>query len=105
MIHPVHALAATLAVCLGGGVACAQSAPEPAGATTIASGAAPESIQMVTDNAVNGPSRSMAGAGAQVPPNTVTVMSSPPIPDTLANRAKYGQPLSNGGRRTPAAGN
>jgi hypothetical protein len=27
------------------------------------------------------------------------------VPDTKENRAKYGQPLSNAGRRTRAAGN
>ena len=35
-------------------------------------------------------------------PNTV---SNAPIPDTAENRAKYGGPQSNGGRKTPPRGN
>lgn len=35
-------------------------------------------------------------------PNVVT---NGPVPDTRENRAKYGQPMSNGGRRTRPAGN
>lgn len=35
-------------------------------------------------------------------PNTV---SNAPIPDTAENRAKYGGPTSNGGRKTPPRGN
>ena len=33
------------------------------------------------------------------------LIASAPVPDTAANRARYGAPLSNGGRRTTAAGN
>jgi hypothetical protein len=33
------------------------------------------------------------------------VISNGPVPDTRANRAKYGQPLSNAGRATKPAGN
>jgi hypothetical protein len=32
-------------------------------------------------------------------------ISNPPVPDTLANRAKYGLPLSNAGRHTRPARN
>lgn len=35
-------------------------------------------------------------------PNVVT---NGPIPDTAENRARYGAPISNGGRRTTPAGN
>lgn len=34
-----------------------------------------------------------------------TVVSNGPVPDTKANRARYGQPLSATGRRTEPAGN
>jgi hypothetical protein len=34
-----------------------------------------------------------------------SVTSNGPIPDTKANRAKYGKPLSAAGRATKAAGN
>ncbi|HTX50172.1 MAG TPA: hypothetical protein VME40_12385 [Caulobacteraceae bacterium] len=32
------------------------------------------------------------------------LVASPPVPDTPANRAKYGQPLSRAGRRTAPIG-
>lgn len=102
MTNPIHALAATLAVCLGGGAACGQPISGPATATTVSN----ESMQVLTDSAVNGPSRSTAptGGGSPVGPTTVHV-SSLPVPDTAANRAKYGQPLSKSGRHTQADGN
>ena len=34
-----------------------------------------------------------------------TVVTNGPVPDTAANRAKYGAPMSDGGRRTTPAGN
>lgn len=34
-----------------------------------------------------------------------TVTSNAPVADTAENRAKYGAPISNGGRRTKPAGN
>ena len=37
--------------------------------------------------------------------DTHEVIASQPVPDTAANRARYGQPLSNGGRQTAARGN
>jgi hypothetical protein len=40
-----------------------------------------------------------------VSPTTTEVIASAPVPDTAANRAAYGQPLSNSGRRTAPAGN
>jgi hypothetical protein len=38
-------------------------------------------------------------------PNDPSVVSNGPVPDTKANRAKYGQPLSAAGRSTKPAGN
>jgi hypothetical protein len=35
----------------------------------------------------------------------VEVIASAPVPDTPANRARYGGPMSNGGQRTAAVGN
>jgi hypothetical protein len=34
-----------------------------------------------------------------------TVVTNGPIPDTQANRARYGQPMSHAGRATQPAGN
>ena len=36
---------------------------------------------------------------------TTTVVANAPIPDTPENRAKYGAPMSNAGKRTAARGN
>lgn len=36
---------------------------------------------------------------------TTELVTNGPVPDTAENRAKYGQPLSNAGKRTAAAGN
>jgi hypothetical protein len=44
----------------------------------------------------------MAGALVASDP---TVVSNGPVPDTKANRAKYGQPMSDTGRATKPAGN
>jgi hypothetical protein len=41
---------------------------------------------------------------SSVTSDTNEIVASAPVPDTQANRARY-QPLSNGGRRTAAAGN
>ena len=49
-----------------------------------------------------------AGAPAERAPAAsagTDVVSNGPVPDTPANRAKYGQPLSHAGRATKAAGN
>lgn len=35
---------------------------------------------------------------------TTTLVANAPIPDTAENRAKYGQPMSNAGKRTAARG-
>lgn len=60
---------------------------------------------------------SLASAATTEPANAIVTMTvdangdrhmliaSPPVPDTPQNRARYGQPLSNAGRRTPPAGN
>ena len=34
-----------------------------------------------------------------------SVVTNGPVPDTAENRAKYGQPMSNGGKRTRPIGN
>lgn len=49
----------------------------------------------------------------QLPPGQATalaagdnqVVTNGPVPDTAANRAKYGRPMSNAGRRTKPIGN
>ena len=50
---------------------------------------------------------------SQAPPGQVqalkegdnSLVTNGPVPDTAANRAKYGRPLSHAGKKTPPAGN
>ena len=46
-----------------------------------------------------------ADQAAKLLPSDPGVVTNGPVPDTPANRAKDGQPLSNGGRTTQPAGN
>jgi hypothetical protein len=107
-----YALAAA-AACLLGGAAYAQtgadqSAPPPADQSAAQpadnSGAA---APPAADNTQPGIAATGAGTetSAVVNGQTVEVISSQPVPDTKANRAKYGQPLSRAGKRTKPIGN
>jgi hypothetical protein len=64
-----------------------------------------------TPSAAPQASQDMSGAqtGAAVNTSATTtsdqVIASQPVPDTPANRAKYGKPLSRAGKRTAPAGN
>jgi hypothetical protein len=51
------------------------------------------------------PVGSSTDASATVDANGVIMHSAAPIPDTPANRAAFGQPLSRTGKRTPPIGN
>lgn len=42
---------------------------------------------------------------ARLKAGDANVVSNGPIPDTAENRARYGSPISNGGKRTMPAGN
>lgn len=42
---------------------------------------------------------------ATLTPGSANVVTNGPIPDTAENRARYGAPISNGGKRTTPAGN
>jgi len=42
---------------------------------------------------------------AMLTPDSANVVTNGPIPDTAENRARYGAPISNGGKRTAPAGN
>jgi hypothetical protein len=46
-----------------------------------------------------------AGGAGVLTPGDTTVISNGPVPDTRANRARFGGPMSHGGRATKAAGN
>jgi UrcA family protein len=46
-----------------------------------------------------------ASATAPAPTYTVTTVTNGPVPDTPENRARFGGPMSNAGKRTAPAGN
>jgi len=85
---------ASAAAALIGGAAFAQqpAQPAPAAAPAASTGVAASTSVTTADPA----------SGATV---TVTTLTNGPVPDTKENRAKYGQPMSNAGKRTPAKGN
>jgi hypothetical protein len=107
-----YAFAASIAAILAGNVAAAQ--PQPAPSTTAqptpTDQTAPATAAPVESTApVTAPSATAAGTRASVSVDAtgarVTVVSNPPVPDTPENRAKYGGPMSDGGRKTAPRGN
>lgn len=111
-----HLLAATAVLALTGGVASAQQTAPSKDTPTESSAQAPTTTDTTatatttttsTTDATAGATTSAASAtdaatGASV---TTQMVSNGPIPDTPANRAKYGQPLSRAGKHTAAKGN
>ena len=99
-VHSV--LAAAVMSCLIGGAAVAQTADSPAAPADQATPAAAPSDQAppVTASTATGTETSAVVNG-----QTIEVIAGQPVPDTRANRAKFGQPLSRAGRRTAPAGN
>ena len=89
--------------------------PAPDGPTVVQS--APPAPSGAADR--QGPSAPLGSAANPIPkddpvppsqadkllPADPGVVTNGPVPDTAANRAKDGLPLSNGGRSTPPAGN
>jgi len=105
------------------GPALAQSAssPEPAPPPPAAPHAdmmmtprtAEESAAPASANAVDPSAPAVILQSSPTPPDQAwrlkagdpSVVSNGPVPDTAENRAKYGQPMSNGGKRTRPVGN
>lgn len=104
---------------LSGGIVCglaalglataafAQAAPTP-----LLVSAAP-SIDSLSSTPASSPSEVTLVSPGQAPPSqiqalargdnqTVTMV---PVPDTQANRARFGEPMSNAGKKTAPAGN
>lgn len=71
--------------------------PMPGDATSTMPAQTPVTILQSSPTPADQAYKLVAGS-----PNTV---SNQPIPDTAENRAKYGGPMSNGGRKTPPRGN
>jgi hypothetical protein len=104
------ALAGNVAACLAGGVAAAQVTAAPPPPSSMQPGMTEQHAPSApAENAAPATPATAAGANASVTVDASGVrhilVASPPVPDTAENRAKYGGPLSNGGRRTEPAGN
>lgn len=107
-------LVASVAACLlGVTAAAAQGSPSPSQAAPNSETDAPEQAAPATlipadsEPLENSTSPTTVNATVTVDPNgdRHILIASPPVPDTAENRAKYGSPLSNAGRRTQPAGN
>jgi hypothetical protein len=76
----------------------------PADQSSASTGSATVSSSTSTD--VTAPASAPAATSyAQGASFTATTLTNGPVPDTPQNRKKYGQPLSNAGKRTAARGN
>ena len=99
-ILTTHSMVATVAAGLGAmtGTASAQAVAqaEPAQAAPDATAAAPAGSATAVPDQVQTPAPAATVAA------TVT---NGPIPDTPANRAKYGAPMSHAGKKSQPAGN
>jgi len=97
------ALIAT-AACLIGAAAYAQPT---AGDNTPPAGDTTQSMPQTPPQASQDMSGAQTGAAVNTSATTTSdqVIASQPVPDTPANRAKYGRPLSRAGKRTAPVGN
>lgn len=94
-----------------------QMAPAPAAPAPTQAPAQPsdqssaQAPDQAPDQATTGAAGSMVAPASAEPARrepaatSQAVVSSDPIPDTRANRAKYGAPLSSAGRRSVPSGN
>lgn len=103
-----HLAAATCAAVLMGGAASAQQPAAPA--PDAAARAAPATASDVTVSLSNvrepdGTKAKSATFANDTVSLTATTVSNSPVADTPENRAKYGEPMSNAGKRTAPKGN
>ena len=92
-------ITAVAATALIGGAAFAQQPSTTTTTTTTTEAPAPAAA---TGTATSTSVTTSDSTGATA---TVTTLTNGPVPDTPANRAKYGGPMSNAGKRTAARGN
>jgi hypothetical protein len=72
----------------------------PMAATPSAQGAG-----MNTDSVTVDPAQAPASQVQALQQGDNTLVTNGPVPDTPANRAKYGRPMSNAGKKTAPVGN
>jgi hypothetical protein len=105
------ALALSAATALLAGAAAAQpaydnsqSAPPPAPMASDPNAAPPPAAPMTDTTAPMAATSAGSNVSATLADGT-QVIASPPVPDTRANRARFGGPMSRAGKRTAPAGN
>lgn len=79
-------------------------APAPA-MTDMAATPSPSDSATTTNASVVSADQIPAGQAQALAAGDNKMVTNGPVPDTAANRAKYGRPMSNAGKRTAPAGN
>jgi hypothetical protein len=101
------ALAASFAACIFS-VAAAQTATGQSAAPSAVPPASLDQAPPAPAATPQAPSAAVAGANASVTVSDSgvrnTTVASPPVPDTPANRSKFGAPMSHAGRVTSPTG-
>ena|SRR5665213_3122335 len=114
-----HLMTAAALATLIGGAAYAQDQATPAPATMPPPAADQSAMPPATTgapaaqynyNANSGATTAPASSSTLGDPTTMkagdaSVVSNGPVPDTAENRAKYGKPMSNAGKKSAPAGN
>jgi hypothetical protein len=112
-------LAAAAIAAMTAGAAAAQTSAAPGGSDTTPApmnsgpsmapsadqAGTPAAATMGNPNVVVESSPTPVASAYTLKAGDPNVISNPPIPDTPANRALFGKPMSNAGRHTAAAGN
>jgi hypothetical protein len=81
------------------------TAPDGAPTTAVNPMSQPSTVTTTTMTVWPDTSAAAATSYGRAASVTTELITNGPVPDTAENRAKYGQPLSNAGKRTAAAGN
>lgn len=99
-----HLLTIAAATALIGGAAVAQQTTTTTTVTPVPP-SAPASTDPAPAPVGTATSTSVTTTDATGASMTTSMVTNGPVPDTAENRAKYGQPMSHAGKRTPARGN
>ncbi len=111
MLFAAAAIAAMTAGAAAAQTAAAPGGPDAAPAPMNSDATAPSASQngmpaaATTNNVVLESSPTPAASAYTLKAGDPNVISNGPVPDTPANRAHYGKPMSNAGRHTTPAGN
>ncbi len=102
----IAAAAAGLAAASLAGAALAQDATAPMAPSAAPNAPAYSSQPAMTQSAPMAPSADTSAANSNATASVEhTTVTNGPVPDTAANRAKYGAPMSHAGKKTKPAGN